>query len=242
MTTPKQFDTAVPVLSTQKRTRVRIFGRTRSVLRLGVVTLALAVMATVTVAVQPSPASAIPVADRTATWIAVTSRNIALELRRSGDLPPAEQRSVAGRQIDEVASLVASLLDANAQELRSIWSDAPLTRKIALFSALSQIGVPYRLNADAPFIALDCSALTRYAWAQAGITLDRGSTEQYSRSERVLRDNVQVGDLVWYPGHIMFSLGTPELIIHARSGERSVEIHRIDSTRVGWMRWVSPLD
>jgi cell wall-associated NlpC family hydrolase len=140
-----------------------------------------------------------------------------------------------------VASLVAYLLDADANQLRTVWTAAPMSRKIALFSALSQVGVPYRTNADAPFIALDCSALTKFAWAQAGVPIERGSQYQYAQAERVMRDEVQVGDLVWYPGHIMFSLGVPELIVHARSGQRSVEIHRIDSTRLPWMRWVSPL-
>jgi hypothetical protein len=149
---------------------------------------------------------------------------------------------VAERQIRELAGLVAVLLNTDAEALRTIWMQASLPRKIALFSALSQVGVPYRLNADAPFIALDCSALTKFAWAQAGVSIERGSAEQYARADRVSREKVQVGDLVWYPGHIMFSLGTPDLIVHARSGQRSVEIHRIDSTRLGWMRWVSPLD
>jgi hypothetical protein len=190
---------------------------------------------------SPNTAHAVPVTERAASWIAATSREIALELRRSRNVPEVEQQAIAGRQIDEVASLVAYLLDADAEQLRSVWTAASLTRKIALFSALSQVGVPYRINADAPFIALDCSALTKFAWAQAGVPIDRGSQYQYARAERVSRDSVQVGDLVWYPGHIMFSLGVPELIVHARSGERSVEIHRIDSTRLSWMRWVSPI-
>jgi hypothetical protein len=190
---------------------------------------------------SPNTAHAVPVTERAASWIAATSREIALELRRSRNVPEVEQQAIAGRQIDEVASLVAYLLDADAEQLRSVWTAASLTRKIALFSALSQVGVPYRINADAPFIALDCSALTKCAWAQAGVPIDRGSQYQYARAERVSRDSVQVGDLVWYPGHIMFSLGVPELIVHARSGERSVEIHRIDSTRLSWMRWVSPI-
>lgn len=190
---------------------------------------------------SPNTAHAVPVTERAASWIAATSREIALELRRSRNVPEVEQQAIAGRQIDEVASLVAYLLDADAEQLRSVWTAASLTRKIALFSALSQVGVPYRINADAPFIALDCSALTKFAWAQAGVPIDRGSQYQYARAERVSRDSVQVGDLVWYPGHIMFSLGVPELIVHARSGERSVEIHRIDSSRLSWMRWVSPI-
>lgn len=192
-------------------------------------------------AAAPQPAGAIPVTERAASWIAATSREIALELRRSSEVPAAEQSAIAERKINELAGLVAHLLDADAEQLRLVWTSAPLPRKIALFSALSQVGVPYRTNADAPFIALDCSALTKFAWAQAGVPIERGSQYQYSRAERVARDNVQVGDLVWYPGHIMFSLGVPELIVHARSGQRSVEIHRIDSTRLSWMRWVSPL-
>lgn len=189
-----------------------------------------------------SPVGAVPVSERTATWIAVTSREVALELRAASDLPEVEARGVAARQIDEIASLIAHLLDADAAQLRTVWAEASVQRKIAVFSALSQVGVPYRLNADAPFIALDCSSLTKYAWAQAGVEIDRGSAQQYARGNRVSRDDVQVGDLVWYPGHIMMSLGVPELIVHARSGERAVEVHRIDSTRLSWMRWVSPLD
>ncbi len=189
----------------------------------------------------PQPAQAIPLPEVATSWIARTSRGIALELRASRSLPVGEQQAVAGRQINEVAGLIAHLLSADAEALRSVWAATSLTRKIAMFTALSQLGVPYRLNADAPFVALDCSALTKFAWAQAGLDIERGSQYQYARAARVLRDDVQAGDLVWYPGHIMLSLGLPELIVHARSGQRAVEIHRIDSTRMSWMRWVSPL-
>jgi hypothetical protein len=186
--------------------------------------------------------AAVPVSDRTATWIATTARQVALELRDARELPDAESRFVAERQIDELAGLISYLLDADVNELRSAWTNAPLQRKIALFSALSQVGVPYKLNADAPFIALDCSALTRFAWAQAGVSIERGSAQQYERGNRVSRDTARVGDLIWYPGHIMMSLGVPGLIVHARSGERAIEVHRIDSSRMSWMRWVSPID
>jgi cell wall-associated NlpC family hydrolase len=189
----------------------------------------------------PQSAQAIPLPEVATSWIASTSRGIALELRASRSLPAREQRAVAGRQINEVAGLVAHLLSADADALRSVWAAASLTRKIAVFTALSQLGVPYRLNADAPFVALDCSALTKFAWAQAGLDIERGSQYQYARAARVTRDDVQAGDLVWYPGHIMLSLGLPELIVHARSGQRAVELHRIDATRLPWMRWVSPL-
>ena len=221
------------------RTGVRSFSRRRTLL--AAVLVAIAVVVGV-VAAPVSRADAVPVSERTATWIATTARRAALDLRAVRDLPASERRGAAGRQINELADMVAYLLDADADELRHVWFDAPIERQIAVFSALSQVGVPYRINADAPFIALDCSALTRFAWAQAGLDIERGSQQQYDRSQRVDRDEVQPGDFVWYPGHIMMSLGLPELIVHARSGERSVEVHRIDSTRMPWMRWASPRD
>jgi cell wall-associated NlpC family hydrolase len=221
------------------RTGVRSFSRRRTLL--AVLLVAIAVVVGV-VAAPGSRADAVPVSERIATWIATTARRAALDLRAVRDLPASERRGAAGRQINELADMVAYLLDADADELRQVWFDAPIDRQIAVFSALSQVGVPYRINADAPFIALDCSALTRFAWAQAGLDIERGSQQQYDRSQRVDRDEVQPGDFVWYPGHIMMSLGLPELIVHARSGERSVEVHRIDSTRLPWMRWASPRD
>ena len=233
---------ALPFSTVHLRTRVR---------RIVVVTLTAVGLVVTPVPASPSvplpaslqmqPASAVPINERAATWIAATAREVALELRAVDNLSERETAAVAGRQINELAALVAYLLDADVDELRSAWTATSLQRKVVLFSALSQIGVPYRLNADAPFIALDCSSLTKFAWIQGGVEIDRGSAQQYARAKRIDRDEVQAGDLIWYPGHIMMSLGMPDLIVHARSGERAVEIHRIDSTRLKWMRFVSPL-
>ena len=230
-TTPRAA-TAFSARPCKKRTLVRG--------RLAAFVVAAAITAAPVVA-PVSPVGAVQVSERASQWIAVTAREVALELRAVRDLPESEMRHVAGRKIAELAGFIAFILDADANVLRGVWFNTPVQRKIAMFSALSQVGVPYRLNADAPFIALDCSSLTMFAWAQAGVEIERGSAQQYARATRVSRDDVQAGDLVWYPGHIMMSLGVPELIVAARSGQRTVEVHRIDSTRLSWMRWVSPL-
>jgi len=232
MPTTPRVATAFSARPCKKRTLVRG--------RLAAFVVAAAIIAAPVVA-PVSPVGAVQVSERASQWIAVTSREVALELRAVRDLPESETRHVAGRKIAELAGFIAFILDADADALRGVWFNTPVQRKIAMFSALSQVGVPYRLNADAPFIALDCSSLTMFAWAQAGVEIERGSAQQYARATRVSRDDVQAGDLVWYPGHIMMSLGVPELIVAARSGQRTVEVHRIDSTRLSWMRWVSPL-
>jgi len=233
---------ALPFSTTHLRTRVRrIVVATLTAVGLVVIPLPASLQMQPASAVPINERVAVPINERAATWIAATAREVALELRAVDNLPERETAAVAGRQINELAALVAYLLDADVDELRSVWTGTSLQRKIVLFSALSQVGVPYRLNADAPFIALDCSSLTKFAWIQGGIEIDRGSAQQYARAKRIDRDEVQAGDLIWYPGHIMMSLGVPDLIVHARSGERAVEIHRIDSTRLKWMRFVSPL-
>jgi hypothetical protein len=237
---PQQFAaTAFSQLRANVRTSVRYRRHGRGAL--ASLVFAVALTFGVSVAIPAAQVGAVPVNERTAAWISVTARRVALELRAVRDLPEVETRNVAGRQIDELASLVAFLLESDAAALRQVWLDAPIQRKIAVFSALSQVGVPYRTNADAPFIALDCSALTKFAWAQAGLNIDRGSQQQFDRSARIERDFVQAGDFVWYPGHIMMSLGLPELIVHARSGDRAVEVHRIAASRFSGMRWVSPI-
>lgn len=192
------------------------------------------------VGVHTGAARAVPIPEHSTEWIARTAFDITTELRRAEKVPQVEVRDVAARAISEAASLVAYHLDADPVSLRRAWLDAPLPRKIAVFSALSQLGVPYELNGDAPFVGLDCSALTKYAWGQAGVELDRASASQYARGKRINVNRLHAGDLVWYPGHIMMSLGVPELIVHARSGARTVEIHRIADERLDWMRWIDP--
>jgi len=224
-----------------QRTHVRPTGvcTTARVVRRVVTTTAVIAVA-LAMFVVPKSARAVALPEHSTEWIARTAWEITTELRRSQTVAVVEHRDLAARAISEAASLVAHHLNADPVALRRAWLDAPLPRKIAVFSALSQLGVPYRLNGDAPFVGLDCSALTKYAWGQAGVALDRASASQYARGQRVAVDRIRAGDLVWYPGHIMMSLGVPELIVHARSGQRAVEIHRIADERLSWMRWIDP--
>lgn len=76
----------------------------------------------------------------------------------------------------------------------------PGTRKsadTAVQAALSQVGKPYEYAADGPD-SYDCSGLTKWAWARAGVALTHYSRAQYEETTRITRVQLQPGDLVFY--------------------------------------------
>jgi cell wall-associated NlpC family hydrolase len=90
---------------------------------------------------------------------------------------------------------------------------------------------------DDGVIGFDCSGLTRYAYYQAGISIQRQSTAQYATLPHVSRANLQRGDLVFYAfntsdpstiHHVAIYLGNGTMIEAPESGER---------VRVTAMRW-----
>jgi len=90
---------------------------------------------------------------------------------------------------------------------------------------------------DAGVIGFDCSGLTRYAYAQAGIYIPRNSSAQYAALPKVSRSNLKPGDLVfyatntWNPAtihHVAMYLGDGMMIEAPESGL---------TVRVTAMRW-----
>ena len=82
-------------------------------------------------------------------------------------------------------------------------------------SALTQVGVPYRRNTSQAGVGFDCSGLTTYAWAQAGVGLTRQSGAQIKNAAARTRETAQAGDLAYYPGHVMMWLGVDSFIVHS---------------------------
>jgi peptidoglycan DL-endopeptidase CwlO len=66
----------------------------------------------------------------------------------------------------------------------------------AVAAARTKLGAPYALGGVGP--SFDCSGLTQWAFAQAGVTLPRTSFEQASAGVHVDRAAVQAGDLVFF--------------------------------------------
>jgi cell wall-associated NlpC family hydrolase len=136
-----------------------------------------------------------------------------------------------------IAVTVAERLGLDAATLESAWRNADVAHQEALMGAFSQLGVPYRHNTSKPGVGFDCSGLTTYAWAQAGVTLPRQSGSQINMIAKRSLDTAQAGDIVYYPGHAMMWLGVDTAIVHAPYTGRTVEVDFVSkghrSLRIG---------
>jgi cell wall-associated NlpC family hydrolase len=88
---------------------------------------------------------------------------------------------------------------------------------IAVQAAYSVLGAPYVFGAAGPS-SFDCSGLTSWAWAQAGVSLPHSAAAQYAALPRVPLSSVQPGDIIYYGNfgpHVAIYVGGGK-IIHAR--------------------------
>jgi cell wall-associated NlpC family hydrolase len=69
---------------------------------------------------------------------------------------------------------------------------------MAVSAAYGQIGVPYVAFEASPSRGFDCSGLTSWAWAQAGVYMPHQSRQQYASFPHVSKDQAQPGDLVFF--------------------------------------------
>ncbi|MBO0871964.1 MAG: C40 family peptidase [Pseudonocardia sp.] len=90
-------------------------------------------------------------------------------------------------------------------------TDQPGTKKtkVATETALAQVGKPYQWGAAGPD-AFDCSGLTMFSWAKAGVQLPRTSAGQYrGGGARVARTQLRPGDVLFFSSN-----GSPSGIHH----------------------------
>jgi len=121
----------------------------------------------------------------------------------------------------EKAALAAADARASrsASERVDLGSTAPASgRALAAFQAAqSKIGSPYVYGASGPS-SFDCSGLTSWAFAQAGVTIPRTSQAQANAGTRIYSESaLKVGDLVIFYGdqhHVGFYAGNG-MVLHA---------------------------
>jgi cell wall-associated NlpC family hydrolase len=125
---------------------------------------------------------------------------------------------------DAAADQVAVEMRLDTVAMRSAWSEADLAHQEAVLAALTQLGVPYRAYHADPGEGFDCSGLTSWAWARAGVEIAHQSGSQISAARPVDEADAVAGDIVQYPGHVMLYLGTDRAIVHAANTRNDVEL------------------
>ncbi|WP_243737517.1 C40 family peptidase [Blastococcus xanthinilyticus] len=102
--------------------------------------------------------------------------------------------------------------------------------QVAVDTALAQIGDPYVWGAGGPN-AFDCSGLTSYAYAAAGVMLPHSSRSQSQMGRPVSRGELQPGDLLFFyspVSHVAMYIGNGQMV-HASTSGQPVKVASIDA-------------
>ncbi|WP_432824844.1 C40 family peptidase [Dactylosporangium sp. CA-092794] len=102
---------------------------------------------------------------------------------------------------------------------------AARARKVAtaIAYAKAQLGKPYRFATAGPD-TFDCSGLVMRAWEAAGVRLPRVTYDQINAGERITRDLLAPGDLVFTNngGHVELYIGDDQVV---NAGHTGVSVH-----------------
>jgi peptidoglycan DL-endopeptidase CwlO len=93
--------------------------------------------------------------------------------------------------------------------------------QVAIDMAMSQRGKPYVWAGSGPG-SFDCSGLTAYAYAAAGVSLPHSSRMQSQMGRSISRDALQPGDLVFFyspVSHVGIYIGNGQMVHAPTSGD-----------------------
>ena len=102
---------------------------------------------------------------------------------------------------------------------------------IAVRAAYSVLGVPYQWGGASPSTGFDCSGLTMWSWAHAGVSLPHSSALQYQVLRHVSRSQLLPGDLVFFYSpisHVGMYVGN-DMMIHAPHTGSYVQLTRFSA-------------
>jgi len=143
-------------------------------------------------------------------------------------------KDIYEKGLSDLAEVVAEAVGGGVETsiaLKDAWTNHPERAEVVLWG-LVFVGTPYRYASSDPSKGLDCSGLVRFVWAKAGVDVPHSSRE-IAGYPQVNPEHVLPGDIAWYPGHVMVHLGFDNIVVHAPSRGKTVEVryaHRLNYT------------
>ena len=110
------------------------------------------------------------------------------------------------------------------------FTEKPMPDKLVTF-AKKLVNIPYKFGGNS-ILGIDCSAYVKKVYGLLGIELPRTAREQFQTGETVDKEELSIGDLVFFrtyasfPSHVGIYLGN-DLFIHASSRGKKVTINSL---------------
>jgi cell wall-associated NlpC family hydrolase len=140
----------------------------------------------------------------------------------------AYQAQYATLTAPQRAAVVAATSGPEVVAPASVVADSEAAQTV-VDTAMAQRGDPYVWAAGGPD-SFDCSGLTAYAYAAAGISLPHSSAAQARMGTAVARGDLQPGDLVYFyspVSHIGIYIGNG-MMVHAPTSGDVVKVSSVD--------------
>jgi cell wall-associated NlpC family hydrolase len=139
--------------------------------------------------------------------------------RRAAQLAAARERA---RRIAAAEAARRAALRASRGSSRPSYA-GPVSGRAseAVAEAYRQLGKPYRWAAAGPD-SFDCSGLTMWAWARAGVSLPHSSRAQFDMGTHVSQGELAPGDLVFFGSpihHVGIYIGNGNMINAPQTGD-----------------------
>jgi peptidoglycan DL-endopeptidase CwlO len=154
----------------------------------------------------------------------ITELNEAIERAQARERAREEaaRRAALEAQADaaQAAAEPAAPTSSSASAAPTAHASNP-SAQVAVDAALSQVGKPYQWGGAGPN-SYDCSGLTMWAWAQAGVSLPHNSGMQYAATARVAQSDLEPGDLLFFGSpihHVGMYVGNSQMVEAPYSGQ-----------------------
>jgi cell wall-associated NlpC family hydrolase len=150
----------------------------------------------------------------------------------------ARRKSQIQRKLSQLERIRSQIGDPRSVPLPADLPSPAGAAGAAVHTALAQLGKPYVWGGDGPG-SFDCSGLTMYAWAAAGVSLPHSAAAQHDMFPHLSQSELQPGDLVFFGSpihHVGLYIGKG-LMVAAPSSGRVVQVQQaIRSDYVGASR------